>query len=221
MANLNRKYETDVDYFEKIDTPEKAYILGFLASDGCNRGSDIVFEIKKKDEEVLCFIRDCISPDRPIYVNDNTDFVRLVIYSKKMCNDLEKIGITKAKTKTIKFPEIDDKFLPDFLRGCFDGDGCVSLNRHKGIKAQIRFGYCSASLDFLKKFEEILRQKCNLKERKIYKNHISDCYSIEYEGSIQVKKIYNYLYDDSCFSLSRKRNKFSNYYGIISASTCI
>ena len=40
MGKYERKYNVNNDYFSKIDTPEKSYILGFIYADGCNYISD-------------------------------------------------------------------------------------------------------------------------------------------------------------------------------------
>lgn len=31
-----KKYTVNENYFQSLDSPEKAYILGFLYADGCN-----------------------------------------------------------------------------------------------------------------------------------------------------------------------------------------
>jgi predicted transcriptional regulator len=36
LRERTHKYKADYDIFENIDTPEKAYWLGFIAADGCN-----------------------------------------------------------------------------------------------------------------------------------------------------------------------------------------
>jgi surfactin synthase thioesterase subunit len=36
MNERSRKYQLKKDYFDSINTPEKAYFLGILYADGCN-----------------------------------------------------------------------------------------------------------------------------------------------------------------------------------------
>jgi hypothetical protein len=49
----------------------------------------------------------------------------LVINSKEIKSDLEKLGIKANKSLTISFLTLPDEFLPSFIRGVIDGDGWV------------------------------------------------------------------------------------------------
>lgn len=53
MRNRTSKYKYQQDIFKIIDTPEKAYWLGFLAADGCNyqreHNASIIININEKD----------------------------------------------------------------------------------------------------------------------------------------------------------------------------
>lgn len=35
-----KKYTVNENYFENLNSPEKAYVLGFLYADGCNHIND-------------------------------------------------------------------------------------------------------------------------------------------------------------------------------------
>lgn len=57
-SNLDHhKYKCDYDYFEVINSYEKAYWLGFLAADGCNyqreHNASIILNIHQQDIEHL------------------------------------------------------------------------------------------------------------------------------------------------------------------------
>lgn len=214
--NQSRIYDTELDYFEHIDVPEKAYILGFIAADGCNSGEKMIINMNKNDVEILDFIRSQISADKKFYINDQNNQVTLSIHSVQICRDLTIHKVVKAKTKILEFPDLEDHLISHYLRGFFDGDGCISFNTHGRETVHPRLGFMCASKSFIEKVEEILRSSCDLKFKKLYKNSKSDAWSLEYEGNNQVKKIFDYLYKDSCFHLSRKYNKFINHYGQLS-----
>ena len=60
-SELNRQYYFNEEYFDVIDTKEKAYILGLLCADGWvakggNRGASpnlVGFAFQKRDEEIF------------------------------------------------------------------------------------------------------------------------------------------------------------------------
>jgi hypothetical protein len=66
-----RKYTVDLTYFETIDSPDKAYFLGFIAADGCVRKPlhgpmALVIKVSSKDEEVLVKFLKHLKSDRPV-----------------------------------------------------------------------------------------------------------------------------------------------------------
>ncbi len=215
-AHSNRIHSLNVDYFENIDSKEKAYILGFIAADGCNskQRNSLTIGINNRDAEVLNFIKRELEADNPLKSMVTPDMVKLDIHSTKICKDLEKIGIVQNKSKIIEFPIIEDDYLSHFIRGYFDGDGCVTIRKRQN-KDRIAFIISSGSLLFIEKMELLLREKCSLSHKKIYSYKTSTCYNLEYGAVGEVKKLFNYLYNDSCFHLSRKYDKFINYYGNI------
>ena len=52
----------DVNFFETIDSKEKAYILGWIASDGYVDKQHIEITLHKKDIEVLEYIKNTLDP---------------------------------------------------------------------------------------------------------------------------------------------------------------
>lgn len=52
--------------FKKIDSPEKAYLLGWIASDGSIRYFGFIIKFHKKDLKILEKLRDIICKDLPI-----------------------------------------------------------------------------------------------------------------------------------------------------------
>ena len=56
---------------------------------------------------------------------------RLQIGSKSWFVDLGRLGFTQNKSNILRFPKIPEKYLTDFIRGYFDGDGCVYFKKLK------------------------------------------------------------------------------------------
>ena len=123
------------DFFESIDTEEKAYWLGFLYADGYNYEAkgEVKVALAGKDKDFLLKLRDTIYPnkDKPLYYKENSDLstgYELNMSSARMSRHLAKQGCMQAKTFKIKFPYfIDESLYRHFIRGYFDGDGSLSI----------------------------------------------------------------------------------------------
>lgn len=129
-------YHCDYNYFETIDCGNKAYIIGFLASDGNlykrdNHEGQIQIILHKKDKEILERILKVMHSDHPIKLGTTKETACITFVSDKMYNDLLKIGLTPNKTLDLHIQEIFEhipkQFWPDFLRGYLDGDGSVHV----------------------------------------------------------------------------------------------
>ena len=109
-----------------------AYVLGFFAADGyitVNKRGGQFWCIQITDKDLLYSIRRAIDSEhkigeRPEKNNERAQY-RLQIGSIEMCNDLRKLGFNERKTKSLSVPNIQEKYLADFTRGYFDGDGNV------------------------------------------------------------------------------------------------
>ncbi len=123
-----------LDYFEKIDTKEKAYWLGFLFADGyITRKSrtgavEIGIKLNRKDEETIDKFCECLglNKDKKIYLieKNGRESVWITFACKEMSNDLVKQGLMLRKSKRIEYPELSRRDLElAFLLGYYDGDG--------------------------------------------------------------------------------------------------
>lgn len=172
--NPNTKYLTLNDnFFEKIDTKDKAYILGWIASDGSIQKNSVVINIHEKDRECLEKIRDHFCGELPIKVyaeysdsGDKTLFVSLTINSKTIVNDVCKhLQITPGKkAEHVKFPDaIPNELKIHFIRGYFDGDGSIN----SPLKSKKRFpvaSISSLSVSMKKSIKEEINIPCYFNE---------------------------------------------------------
>lgn len=132
-----RKFTVDFNFFENIDTEEKAYTLGFLYADGCIASTlnKIQFDQLEPQEDILFKIKEVMQAEAPIHTHKgkhNRTRYRLLVCSKKMCQDLLKLGIIPNKSLTLTFPtKVPQEFLRHFIRGYFDGDGCIWIGNEK------------------------------------------------------------------------------------------
>lgn len=84
------------------------------------------------------------------------------IGSKEWYSDLTLLGFTPSKSKTLTLPPIPDVLFGHFVRGYFDGDGCVYFSMVKrSDDSQLRWMlltlFTSGSLSFLQKLHNQLK----------------------------------------------------------------
>lgn len=126
------KKRVNDSYFEKIDSEEKAYWLGFLVADGYNNGKGTIeFCQCDNHKDAVEKFRKAIQSQHKIsekIVDGHLEW-RISIKSEKMSKDLLNLDIVPNKSYVAIFPQIEESFYPAFIRGYFDGDGCVYLQR--------------------------------------------------------------------------------------------
>lgn len=144
--NINirkRKYNVNEQYFSDIDSPEKAYWLGFLSADGYvhqERGQ-LTIELQESDREHLEKFRkaiQCSAPIIEIYCGKNKEFLhyRFSVKCRKMIQDLEQYNIVQKKSLIFYPKNIPKELFKYWLIGYIDGDGCIFQAR-KRLKISI------------------------------------------------------------------------------------
>ena len=137
MEEVAKRLKLDSNYFDKIDSCSKAYILGFLAADGYVTDRNIIgFGLKEDDIEVLQFIREQWKCENEIRIKPKKPHNAAILQtsSKHMAETLKDMSIIPRKTYQLN-PKIifeQAKIAPGsdlekaFLLGYFDGDGGIS-----------------------------------------------------------------------------------------------
>lgn len=124
-ADSQRAHKLNETFFETIDSPEKAYWLGFIATDGNIYGTRIQINLKDK-EHLELFAKD-IGSSSPVkeYKSHGHTMFKIGFRSKKMVQDLKNLGIEPRKTFTVKPWNGPEELMPHYWRGCVDGDGWI------------------------------------------------------------------------------------------------
>lgn len=211
MATI-RTYRINEKFFNKIDTEEKAYILGFIMADGgiyINNAHRLYFSLSYKDIEILNKIQAAMESNYDIKIIEQSNsfgkstIARLTIYCKEIIDDLLALGFDNNKTGNEFIPNIEPALIRHFLRGFFDGDGTIFKSRGYDT-----VGFTS-SLDMLNAINELLSKELSLDIKKIYtESGNKQAYRLYYSKQEEVYKIYNYLYDNATIYLERKKDKF-------------
>lgn len=123
----------------------------------------------------------------------------LIINSKEIKKDLEKLGITHNKSLTVQFPEVPKKFLPSFIRGVIDGDGWV---QQKGYVMNVTTG----GIHFAEGLQSIYRSwELRLEITSTITKTGNTIYRVWVKGKYNLPKLAKIIYDDSNHFISYKK----------------
>lgn len=215
-ASFYKKFLINENFFEEINTEEKAYLLGFLLADGYLLKSQwqIKLEIHKEDSYILEKFNNLVyNETRPMPQFGNC--VRLAIYNKKMYADLEKLGLHQAKSLTVSMPEtglIPKELMHHFVRGIFDGDGCI-YHTVRDCKRKKGYFQITGSKNVIESLVKIFADITgNLV--KMYQPKNNNAWEFRYVSPGHISLIYDYLYKDASIFLSRKKEKFKSLFKI-------
>lgn len=123
-----------------IWTPDLAYVVGLLVTDGCLSPNNRTTILVSKDREMLENFKACLGIENKIadHVSGMGNHDLKVQYGNVQFYDwLIKIGLSQAKSYTIGAIAVPDEFFQDYFRGCTDGDGNIQTyadkyNSYKG-----------------------------------------------------------------------------------------
>lgn len=205
--NIPLKYKTKYshdDYCFHENNELSYYWAGFLAADGCVKRNRIIsLTLSSKDYDHLIKFKQFLKAEELIKKYRNSSYINIV--SKEMAKDLERFNIFPRKTKTYTFPvNIDEKLIHHFMRGYFDGDGCISLLRNKYPYFSLR-----GTFDFLEKYQDEMMKNMDIKKNKIVFS--GGIHSLSYGGKNNCRQIFEFLYRDATIYLERKFERFKNY----------
>lgn len=148
-------------------TPDFAYAIGLLTTDGNLSKDGRHLEFNSKDIQLVKTFKKCMNLfDVKIGTKSSgsTDkkYPRIQFSNIKLYKWLLKIGLSPNKSKIISKLKIPRKYFSDFLRGCFDGDGTIfsywDTRWHSSFMFYIAFA--SGSLEFLKWLREKIKINC-------------------------------------------------------------
>lgn len=212
----NYNYYTDHTYFDNIDTPSKAYVLGYLIADGSiTQHHSIRLEAAERDREIVEYVSSQICSNAKIHISDRGEkgrFVYCYIGASDMYSSMSKWGLIRKKQgANLHFPQLGDGLMPYFIRGYFDGDGSVFVTG-----GNIKVSICAEKRQAFD-LERILLDQGILDNG--VKNVIdmspygANIFNVRIETSRRVRLFFNYIYstnDETVFRLDRKYQIFVN-----------
>lgn len=196
------------NYFEKIDTKSKAYLLGMLITDGCifKIKNTLVVSLNSNEKYILDFFRNEVKATKKITSSEKRDIKRnhnisyqFALYSNKMASDLNKYGITERKTgKEIFIKDLKDDLYPYFIRGLMDGDGSFGFYQRKNKSVHYKhIRLFSANKIFIEDLQNFLLKKdINSRIEVQTYNREVPLYNLIIAKKEDLVKFIHYIYDD-------------------------
>lgn len=228
-----RYYTCNYNYFHSIDSEEKAYWLGFIMADGCLLHSERIRHLKTQDSlQIRDYLQISLSsvdrkhlekfsdslcstyPINDYFVGKSgykpgSPYSRIIIEDKIICEDLKTNGVFPKKQLKEKYPtNLDSQYDLAFIRGFFDGDGCLSCHKNKHGNPEYEFSF-TGTKEILISIANILGLTITdktLKQRHPERN--LNNYTMKFCGTLQTLKVMNMLYDNASIYLDRKYNKY-------------
>jgi hypothetical protein len=108
QTETSRKYHLNESFFENVSEESQLYWLGFILADGTIIDKGVKLTVSPKDKEHLNKFKSSLESNHKIYESSGGRGHRnlnVAVYSKKLRNDLNKLGIKKRKTFTVEPPE--------------------------------------------------------------------------------------------------------------------
>lgn len=190
--------------FEKIDTKEKAYILGFILADAAITETNTEISVAMADKDVVEFISTII--DGNIHYDNTFDkktrrFPRARLIRKIV--DITKFTGGYAKDKR-HYPRVRDDLERYLIQGLFDADGCLTWGMRKDkdrLWQKISF---TSQLKILEGVQKYLINKLNI-STVIRPKTNEKCFVLEFSNLKDVTKFCEHIYPDEDFIILKRK----------------
>lgn len=187
-----------------------AYAIGLIVTDGCLYSNGRHISLTTKDMEQAENFKKCLGLSVKIGSkysgsNEKKEYFHVQFGDVLFFEFLVSIGITPAKSKTIGKIDIPDKYFFDYLRGCFDGDGCFYSYWDSRWKSSHMFyiEFITASETHVKWLQKEIKNKIKVKGYiKSSKNQV--CLHLRYAKKESMEIIKNMYYNPRVVCLTRK-----------------
>lgn len=200
-------------FFDTLDREAQSYWLGFFCADGGFHSNlkQFGFQLARKDRDHLVKLATIFSRE----VKDGSTFdertkrryfwSKLTIHSVHMIRKMIAFGLPLNKTEHLTgdiFSKIPPQQLSHFVRGYFDGDGCIS---HIG-KAEYRITIVG-TYDFLDKMRDSINEVLAVAFPTPHKRG-RVLHGIALCGTDRINTLKEWMYADATVFMERKKEIF-------------
>ncbi len=188
-----------------------AYAIGLITTDGCLSSDGLLIDLTSKDREQLLNFSKCLGVDFKISNkwNSNGDkHLRIQFKNRIFYDFLLSVGLTPRKSLTMGKLVIPDKYFFDFLRGCFDGDGCFYSYWDPRWRSSHMFYvvFASASKKHILWLRKVIQLRANIAGH-ITMSTNNSFFQLKFAKREALEVIKKMYYNPEVVCLSRKRLK--------------
>lgn len=205
-------YDYSNNYFQNINTMDRAYFLGLMMADGNVRLEQekyhtVSIALNQEDGYIIDKFKEKSNLHATCKLSQRLcrgkirHTAYLSVRSKQLFEDLVKWGVypNKSIKGTCAMPILEQKFIPHFIRGYFDGNGIAYKDG--------KIGFCGAK-QLMYDIRNVLITECDASAVKVTYNNMNHIFYITWSNKHIVKNILKYMYQDAQdLFLTRKYNK--------------
>jgi|SRR5437660_9429602 len=217
-SEAHRKYSLNEAFFEKIDTEDKAYWLGFLTADGTVGNDYVKLALQERDAEHLYKFTSSLQSNHPIVLRKNTlqgkvyRYAEVWIGSTRLVTALKQLGVGERKSFTVSpCEQVPINLLPHYWRGIFDGDGFITRKRSRPFGAIQWYVGLVGNREIVSGFVAFMQQYTG--RMASIKPHVR-IFMVRYGGVALPQAILQVLYQDATTFLERKYHLMYNVMNI-------
>lgn len=210
-----RTYSFNEKFFDKIDTQEKAYILGLIAADGSV--SDYTMSLSLMDKDIIektavALSANSIIEEPPIKGRQKQQQYKIRLNSKYFVDSLEKVGILHGKTINLKFPSEDIvpiDLIRHWIRGFHDGDGSLIAPTNKGNRYIFKF---IGTSHVIRGLEQTITECLNFPVSVFPTTNTKiELLQLACGTRSYVKKFLDWIYEGSTIHMDRKYQRYQDF----------
>lgn len=206
----NRKHFYNEEFFDKIDTEEKSYWLGFITADGnVSYSNSVIIGLSSVDDGHIKKFAQCV--DASGLVKNLLSNVKISLSSKHMCDALYKLGVRPCKSSNVMpatewFPV---NLHRHYWRGVIDGDGSIFNcydKRNNTVNWYVALCGNKYIVDGFRNF--VISQGIETQRSSVLVPGYPDWYRrVSFVGSFLPFNVASLLYGNSSIFLDRKYSK--------------
>lgn len=217
LSECNKKYRRNSNYFDHIDSENKAYFLGLLFADGNNFSPHNAITLALQEEDgylVNKFAKEIeysgiIHKDNLHDINVNyKNQIRIVVNDQHMSKRLYDLGMIDNKSLVLQFPTfLQEQYVRHFIRGYFDGDGGVYYDEKRHRLTTNTAG----TLDMVTNIQRVLKNiGCSSYIYHPKQSSDHNTYVLHTCGNNNSLKYLSWLYESCDTKMIRKYNTYLN-----------
>lgn len=207
LSEATRIHTVDINFFDTIDSEEKAYWLGFITADGSihSKNHSLAITLQSKDKAHLRKFAASLQSNHPIHAvrQGLRNHSRLVIGSIHLANSLARLGVTPNKVFTVTpCAAVPRDLRRHYWHGVFDGDGSIHNLKRMPWQAPA-WGLKLVGNKFMVEGFALFCREFTMSKAQVRPQLRS--FHIKYSGVDLIQNIVRTLYEDATVYLDRTK----------------